>query len=436
MKFGTDGVRGLAHDELTLAFATRLARAVARAFGTTTVVIGRDTRESGSAFASALAVGFGAENVTVLDLGVAPTPAVAYVCASLDIAGVVISASHNPWHDNGLKVFAPGGEKLTDKQQATVEALLDEHATEQTDDASLTTIGYESGLDGYMNHIVGALEGRSLAVQHIVLDCANGAVSPLAPALFEALGATVSAIHADPDGRNINEACGSTDLTGLQAKVIAVGADLGLAFDGDADRVLAVSNTGEVVDGDTIIALLAIDLAAAGTLVENTVVVTVMTNLGFHRAMHAKGITVDITRVGDRYVLESLGANGWVLGGEQSGHIIYRRFATTGDGMLAGALLADLVQRDERGLDELRQILQPVPQYLVNVPVVGDAQMALDAMQDEIALCDAELADSGRVLVRASGTEPLLRVMVEADDAARAATITDRLVRAAQIAVS
>ncbi len=436
MKFGTDGVRGRAHDELTLAFATRLARAVARAFGTATVVIGRDTRESGPAFASALASGFSAENVVVLDLGVAPTPAVAHVCASLDIAGVVISASHNPWHDNGLKVFAPGGEKLTDIQQAAVEALLEEHAAEQTDDAASTTTAYEPGLDGYMNHIVGALEGRSLAGLHIVLDCANGAVSPFAPAMFEALGATVTAIHADPDGRNINEACGSTDLTDIQAKVIAEGADLGLAFDGDADRVLAVSNTGEVVDGDTIIALLAIDLAAAGTLVENTVVVTVMTNLGFHRAMHAKGITVDITKVGDRYVLESLGANGWVLGGEQSGHVIYRRFATTGDGMLAGALLADLVQRDERSLDEMRQILQPVPQYLVNVPVAGDAQTALDAMQGEIASCDAELADSGRVLVRASGTEPLLRVMVEADDAARAATITDRLVRAAQIAVS
>jgi phosphoglucosamine mutase len=436
MKFGTDGVRGRAHEELTPAFATRLARAVARGFGTTTVVIGRDTRESGPAFAAALAAGFAAEKVTVLDLGVAPTPAVAYICASLDIAGVVISASHNAWHDNGLKVFAPGGEKLTDKQQATVEALLEQHVAERTDHAPSTTVAYEPGLDGYMNHLFGAMEGRSLAGQHIVLDCANGAVSPFAPALFESLGATVSAIHADPDGRNINEACGSTDLTDLQAKVIAEGADLGLAFDGDADRVLAVSNTGEVVDGDTIIALLAIDLAAAGTLVENTVVVTVMTNLGFHRAMQAKGIKVDITRVGDRYVLESLGANGWVLGGEQSGHVIYRRFATTGDGMLAGALLADLVQRDDRSLDEMRQILRPVPQYLVNVPVTGDAQMALDAMQGEIASCGAQLADSGRVLVRASGTEPLLRVMVEADDAARAATITDRLVRAAQIAVS
>lgn len=436
MKFGTDGVRGRAYDELTLSFATQLARAVARAFGTTTVVIGRDTRESGPDFGVALTTGFAAEGATVLDLGVAPTPAVAFVCASLDVAGVVISASHNPWQDNGLKVFAPGGEKLTDEQQTTVEHLLDELNDGPLAEVDAEAIGYEPGLDGYMHHVIGALDGRTLAGQHIVLDCANGAASPFAPATFEALGAKVTVIHAAPDGRNINEACGSTDLTDLQAMVAEQGADLGLGFDGDADRVLAVANTGEVVDGDTIIALLAIDLAAHDRLADNTVVVTVMTNLGFHRAMRAENIRVEVTKVGDRHVLEALGANGWVLGGEQSGHVIYRRMATTGDGMLTGVLLADLVNRSDQPLGALRQVLQSVPQHLVNVPVAGDAKTALLVMQSEVDACDAELGDSGRVLVRASGTEPLLRVMVEADDADVAKRITDRLVIAAQAAVS
>ena len=428
MKFGTDGVRGRAYTDLTLADATRLARAVARAFGTESVVVGRDTRASGLDFVTALGAGFAAEGVAMIDLGVAPTPEVAFLAAELDAAGIVVSASHNPWHDNGLKVFAPGGRKLTDDQQDAIEQLLG-----GIDSAAPVAAPFSppaaDGTDRYLRHVMAAIEGRDLQGMSIVLDCANGAASSVGPALFGALGAQLVTLHAAPDGRNINDACGSTDLTDLRAAVARHGADLGLALDGDADRMLAVADNGTLVDGDAIIALAAIDLQRRGRLVRDTVVVTVMSNLGFHRAMAANDIEVHTTPVGDRYVLDALDRHDLSLGGEQSGHVIFTEFATTGDGLLTGVMLADLIARSGRPLSELAAVVQPVPQFLENLRVAGSRAAIVDELAASVTAAEIELAGNGRVLLRASGTEPLVRVMVEADDEAQARRLVDRLSR-------
>jgi phosphoglucosamine mutase len=430
MKFGTDGVRGRAHRELTLADATRLARAVSRAFDAESVLVGRDTRESGPEFVSALGAGFTAEGVAMIDLGVAPTPEVAFLAADLGVAGIVVSASHNPWYDNGLKVFAPGGRKLTDDQQHAIEALLEGiGAAGESVTVAAPAETLSDGTDRYLHHVMAAIDGRDLGGLSIVLDCANGAASAVGPELFEALGAQVVTLSADPDGRNINDACGSTDLTGLRAAVAHHHADLGLALDGDADRVLAVSEDGAPVDGDSIIALTAIDLRRHGRLAHDTVVVTVMSNLGFHRAMAANDIEVLTTPVGDRHVLDALERGGLTLGGEQSGHVIFADFATTGDGLLTGVMLADLVVRSGRSLSELASVVKPVPQFLENLRVSGSSEAIVEALAPSVSQAEIELAGTGRVLLRASGTEPLVRVMVEADDEGQARRVVDRLSR-------
>jgi phosphoglucosamine mutase len=432
LRFGTDGVRGRALTELTPEYVASLGRAAAAVLGGGRWVVGRDTRESGPRLVSALVAGLGAE---VVDLGVVPTPALAYWSQRLGVPGAMVTASHNPWHDNGVKIFAAGGTKLPDEVERAIEAALDEVVdvpapfdTASSDTASSDTASSDTAssdttstvADDYVAHVVESLS--PLSELHVVLDCANGAMSGVASAAFERLGARVTVIHASPDGRNINDHCGATSPASLAETVVAEGAHLGLAFDGDGDRVIAVDHLGNVVDGDRLIALAALQLREEGHLVDDTVVVTVMTNLGFRRAMERQGIHVVETAVGDRYVLEALDAGGYAVGGEQSGHIIYRRLATTGDGLLAGLRLAEhVVQRGRPLADLAGEVMTSYPQVLVNVRVAERHPHVADELAAEIAAAETGLAGEGRILVRASGTEPLVRVMVEAatDELAR-----------------
>jgi phosphoglucosamine mutase len=450
LKFGTDGVRGPA-DELTDELVVALGTAAGRVLGAERFVVGRDPRESGPRLDRALRRGIEAAGVAVDSIGVVPTPAVACLAARDGVAGAVISASHNPFGDNGIKFFAPGGLKLTDAVEEELEAEL-ERILAATDVADAADTGDrddgrgspaaadESGDDrvaadaaiaAYRDLVVGSLEGRDLAGLRVVIDCANGASSVVAPAILRDLGVDVEVINDGPDGRNINEGCGSTHPEALQAAVVAADAQIGLAFDGDADRVLAVDEQGRLVDGDELIALCAIDLRERGALAHDTVVVTVMTNLGFHLGMARHGVTVAQTQVGDRYVLEALEAGGFVLGGEQSGHVIFRALATTGDGLLTGVQLLDLLRRSGRPLSELvAGAMERLPQVLVNVRVAHRDPDVAQAIVDEIADVEATLGETGRVLVRPSGTEPLVRVMVEAPELAVAEAAADRLVGA------
>lgn len=437
--FGTDGIRAPA-EAFADAVVTQLGRAAAQVLGGTEVVIGRDTRASGAAIADALAKGFARYGHTVHLLGVAPTPTVAHVAAAKRCPGAVISASHNPWTDNGIKFFASGGTKLDDATEGriaeAVATLLDAadgdraapHGT--SDGMSLPPVVRVEGLVAdYRDHVVSTLGGRSLDGFSVVLDCANGAASSIGPEVFESLGAQVGVIHAAPDGRNINAGCGSTDPGDLCRAVTATGASMGLAFDGDADRVIAVDETGVVVDGDHLLALFALDRHRQGLLADDTVVVTVMTNLGFHQAMARHGIAVHQTAVGDRYVLEALAAEGWSLGGEQSGHIIFSDLATTGDGILSGVLLADLVRRSGERLSTLAaDAMTRLPQVLRNVAVAERPDDVAALLAEPIAAAEAELGGRGRVLLRASGTEPLVRVMVEAAAIEQADDLAERLV--------
>ncbi|MFV0309524.1 MAG: phosphoglucosamine mutase [Desertimonas sp.] len=425
MKFGTDGVRGVANSDLTAAFALRLGRAAARVLGGREAVIGGDTRRSTPMLAAAFAAGMAAEGVDVHQLGVVPTPAVAFVAAERGIAGAVVSASHNPFHDNGIKLFARGGTKLPDELEARIESELDVLPPPGGEPGEL-----RHGLDaaGYVAHLVGALEGRHLDGLRVVVDAANGAAVPVAAEVFANAGADITVIHDRPDGRNINAGCGATAPASLAAAVVARRADLGLALDGDADRLIAVDHTGAVVDGDHIIALCALDLCERGELVDDTVVVTVMTNLGFRLAMERAGISVVETAVGDRYVLEALDRDGLVLGGEQSGHVIFRRLATTGDGLLTGLALCDLVRRAGRPLAELAEgAMTRLPQVLINVPVRERMPDAAQRFAAEVAELEPRLGATGRVLLRASGTEPLVRVMVEAESDAVAHDVAEDL---------
>lgn len=453
LKFGTDGVRGPA-SELTDALATALGTAAARVLGSDRFVVGRDTRWSGPGIEDALCRGIRAAGIGVDVLGVVPTPAVALLSAQEGAAGAMISASHNPFADNGVKFFAPGGLKLTDAVEGELEAELEQILAESTRSGGSAGAGpgepdgvappphpgpavfrpQSEGLGRigtYLDLVQGSTGGRDLAGITVVIDCANGSASLVAPTVLTRMGATVTVLNADPDGTNINHGCGSTHPDSLRAAVVAAGADLGLAFDGDADRVLAVDERGELVDGDELIALCAIDLRDRGELTHDTVVVTVMTNLGFHLGMARQGITVAQTQVGDRYVLEALEAGGFVLGGEQSGHVIFRRLATTGDGLLTGVQLLDQLNRSGRPLSELvADAMRRLPQVLVNVRVAHrDPDIAV-AIAADIAAVEAELGDTGRVLVRPSGTEPLVRVMVEAPDTALATSAAERLVQA------
>jgi phosphoglucosamine mutase len=445
LRFGTDGIRGAANAELSPELLVALGRAAARVLGTDAFVVGRDTRRSGPLLQAALSAGLAAEGTDVIDLGVIPTPGVAWVSSRRQVPAAVVSASHNPYADNGIKIFAAGGLKLPDRVEQSIEDELGEilagtprFGRPPTGDGVGRLTAEPEMADAYVDHVAGALGGRDLGGLRVVLDCAHGAAWRVGPLVFERLGAVVTALACEPDGTNINDGCGSTHPEGLAAAVVETGADLGLALDGDADRLLAVDHRGTLATGDELLALFARDLAARGELVADTLVVTVMSNLGLRLAMADQGITLIETPVGDRYVLEALDRDGLTLGGEQSGHLVFRHLATTGDGLLTGVLLADLVRRAARPLSELAgAAMRRLPQVLVNVAasdpaaVVGSEEVAA-----AVAKVRAELADRGRVLLRASGTEPLVRVMVEADDHDAARRAVDDLCAAVARAVN
>jgi len=465
--FGTDGVRGVAGDDLTGRLAMDLAIASAEVLHETGVfgraraegrrpvaVVGRDPRASGEFLESAVVAGLAGVGVDVLRLGVIPTPAVAFLTAekSADL-GVMLSASHNPAKDNGIKLFARGGFKLPDAVEDEIEAKLGQPGG--------TVTGPPAGGFGrvrddgesrerYLSHLLaslpagrpdgapqssdgtqpsdGAQPARPLAGLRVVVDCAHGAASGVAPALLRRAGAEVIAIGAEPDGENINDGCGSTHLDVLRAAVVEQRADAGIAHDGDADRCLAVDAGGQVIDGDQIMAVLALGLKATGALAGDTVVATVMSNLGFRLAMKGAGITLVETAVGDRYVLEAMRAGNYVFGGEQSGHIIMLEHSTTGDGLLTALHLLAAVARERTTLADLAKVMTRYPQVLVNVAGVDKTRVAASPeVAAQVAAATAELGRSGRVLVRPSGTEPAVRVMVEAIDPDHARHLADRL---------
>jgi phosphoglucosamine mutase len=444
LRFGTDGVRGVANLDLTPELVVALGRAAARVLGADRFVLGRDTRMSGSSLEAALIAGLTAEGVTVGTLGVVPTPTVAWAAANTRAAGAMISASHNRYPDNGIKLFTAAGRKLDDDVEAALEATLDalvqghhEHDQSPTGDAIGTVEARPEHLLAYGQSVEDSLDGRDLSGLRVVVDCANGSATTIAPHVLRRLGAEVAVIHADPNGTNINEGCGSTHPDDLRSGVVDGGAGAGLAFDGDADRVLAIDHDGNLVDGDQIIAMCAIDLHERGLLKNDTVVVTVMTNLGFRLAMREHGITVVETPVGDRFVLDALGHGRYSLGGEQSGHVIFPNLATTGDGLLTAVQLLDVVKRSGRTLQELSQVMTRLPQVLRNVRVMASQ---LDDLDDKIAADVAkardDLGDHGRVLVRRSGTEPLVRVMVEAPTEEEADAVAARLAEAVTAAAT
>jgi phosphoglucosamine mutase len=429
LRFGTDGVRGVAGTELTPELVLALGRAAARVLcpeggdgGRRRMVVARDTRRSGPLLEAALAAGLAAEGVDVELLGVLPTPGLARVAAAEHVAAAMVSASHNPFADNGIKLFAAGGVKLGDATERELEAALDAiragtAAGAGRSGAALGTVGARPAADAaYVDALVASFPPRCLDGIVVVVDCANGAASSAAPAALERLGAWVEVLAAEPDGVNINAACGSTHPAALQAAVVAAGADVGLALDGDADRVLAVDGTGALVDGDQLLALFADDLRAAGRLRHDAVAVTVMSNLGLRLALAERGIEVVETPVGDRHVLEAMQAGDLALGGEQSGHIIFLDHAATGDGTFTGIALLHLLARAGRPLAELAaDAMVRLPQVLHNV-TVGDREGLASAtpVWDAVAAVEEALGDHGRVLLRPSGTEPLIRVMVEA----------------------
>ncbi|MGZ4521249.1 MAG: phosphoglucosamine mutase [Mycobacteriaceae bacterium] len=432
--FGTDGIRGLANAELTAELAMGVAEAAARVLCESglghrpVAVLGRDPRASGEMLEAAVAAGLTAAGADVLRVGVLPTPAVAHLVANTGAdLGVMISASHNAMPDNGIKLFAAGGLKLDD----LIEDRVEQHVGLVDDRPVGARIGrvrdLDSALDSYLAHLMEASPERLDGIR-VVVDCANGAASVAAPAAYRRAGAEVITIHAEPDGLNINERCGSTHLEDLQAAVVEHGAHLGIAHDGDADRCLAVDAVGKVVDGDAILAILALAMRDAGTLTEDTVVATVMSNLGLHIAMRSAGITLRTTAVGDRYVLEELRSGGFSLGGEQSGHVVLPEHATTGDGTLTALRVMARMAATGAGLAELAGVVHALPQVLVNVRVVDKAFVSrAPSVQEAVAAAEAELGDTGRVLLRASGTEQLVRVMVEAPTSEHAHRVAHEL---------
>jgi phosphoglucosamine mutase len=412
LTFGTDGVRGVAFDELSEEYVFNLGRVAAQVLGINTVVIGRDTRESGQRLLNALSSGFVAGGASVQSLGVVPTPLVAFIAAQKQCAGAVVTASHNPYSDNGVKIFAVGGVKLSDEQQDSISNSM---ALEPMGALLAEVPQLEQPTDSYLEHLSSLFTAKALSGVRVVLDCANGAMSDVAPYAFARLGAEVIAIHCEPDGKNINAECGAAHTDALSEAVRLHQADMGLAFDGDGDRVIACDHAGNVVDGDHLLALAATELRDRKKLRNNTVAVTVMTNAGFHRAMKEQKISVVTTAVGDRNILVALDKHDLVLGGEQSGHIIYRNHATTGDGALAGLMLLDLVRRRGVPLQQLaREAMTSLPQVLINVKVERMEKDLTKLFAKEIADAEKQLQGVGRVLLRASGTEPLVRVMVEA----------------------
>jgi phosphoglucosamine mutase len=434
-RFGTDGVRGVANAELTPEVVLALGRATARVLPAPAFIVGRDTRRSGPLLQAALAAGLAGEGADVIDVGVLPTPAVAWLSAQRDLPAAVVSASHNPFTDNGIKLFARGGVKLTTETEGAIEdalvGILDPavRGPRNPEGHGVGRLLSEEVGAEYVEYLVGALDGRRLDGMRLVVDCANGAAAAMGGEVFRRLGADVVVIGADPDGSNINAGCGSTYTETLAAAVLEHRADLGLALDGDADRLLAVDDAGTLIGGDELLALFAVDLADRGQLAGNTVVVTVMTNLGFRMAMSERGILVKETPVGDRHVLAALDVDGLALGGEQSGHIVFRQLATTGDGLLTGLVLADLITRMGKPLSELVPgMIVRVPQVLVNVPVPNTELLAdAEAVWSAVAEEQDKLSDTGRVVLRPSGTEPVVRVMVEAAGDGVAEEIAERL---------
>jgi phosphoglucosamine mutase len=427
-------VRGVANVDLTPELVVALGRAAARVLGPGPFLVGRDTRVSGPLLRAALTAGITAEGDDVVDLGILPTPGVAYLSAADGLPAAMLSASHNPFPDNGIKFFAAGGRKLTDDAEQALEAELDRVLDEGPRgdipigrDVGAITPGIGSR-ERYEADLIASLEGRRLDGLRVVIDCAHGAAFAVAPSVLERVGVHVTVLNARPDGTNINADCGSTHPQALQRRVVAEGAHVGLAFDGDADRVLAVDHEGRLVDGDQLIALCAVDRRDRKLLVGDTVVVTVMTNLGFRLAMAEHGIKCVETQVGDRYVLAAMEEGGWSLGGEQSGHVVFRDLATTGDGLLTGLQVLDVVARSGRPLAELAAVMSRLPQVLRSVRVADrDGLEGADALWAEVRAAEASLGDRGRVLIRPSGTEPVVRVMVEAPTATDAEAVAARL---------
>lgn len=440
--FGTDGVRGLANGEIITAdLALGLAQAAAfvltrgrhadelREQGKRPrAVLARDPRVSGEFIAAAVAAGLASSGIDVLDAGVIPTPAAAFLVADIEADfGVMVSASHNPASDNGIKFFAIGGTKLPDEVEDRIEVALAQPKMTPTGEGVGRIRRFADAEDRYVVHLMSTLDVR-LDGLHVVIDAANGAAAGVSPEVFALAGAKVTVIGADPDGMNINDGVGSTHLEGLRAEVLAQGAHLGIAHDGDADRCLAVDADGNVVDGDQMMAILAVSMKQRGLLAHDTLVATVMSNLGLKIAMAEHGIRLIQTNVGDRYVLEELDAQHLSLGGEQSGHIIFRENATTGDGILTGLQLAAEMARTGKTLAELAAVMTVYPQVLVNVPGVNQHALDSDAGVAAAVRAAAErLGETGRVLLRPSGTEPLVRVMVEAADQAAAESIAAEL---------
>ncbi|MFE0730356.1 phosphoglucosamine mutase [Streptomyces antibioticus] len=439
--FGTDGVRGVANADLTAEMALGLSVAAAHVLAEAgtfaghrpVAVVGRDPRASGEFLEAAVVAGLASAGVDVLTVGVLPTPAVAHLTGVLGAdLGVMLSASHNAMPDNGIKFFARGGHKLADELEDRIESVYEEHRRgEPWERPTGSGVGrvraYDEGFDRYVAHLIAVLPNRLDGLK-IVLDEAHGAAARVSPEAFARAGAQVVTIGAEPDGLNINDGCGSTHLEKLTAAVVEHGADLGIAHDGDADRCLAVDHLGEEIDGDQILSVLALAMRERGVLRSDTVVATVMSNLGFKLAMEREGIQLVQAAVGDRYVLEEMKEHGYALGGEQSGHVIILDHATTGDGTLTGLLLAARVAQTKRPLRELAGIMKRLPQVLVNVPDVDRTRVGDSAeLADAVADAERELGETGRVLLRPSGTEPLVRVMVEAADIDQARAVAGRL---------
>jgi phosphoglucosamine mutase len=422
--FGTDGVRGVANSNLTAELALALGSAAARRLANSSqarrrvAVVGRDPRASGEMLEAAVIAGLTSEGVDALRVGVLPTPAVAYLTHAYDAEfGVMISASHNPMPDNGIKIFGAGGHKLDDATEDRIEELLAAGPGERPVGAAIgRVVDADDALDRYLRHAGKALTTR-LDQLTVVVDCANGAASTAAPRAYRAAGANVIAINAEPNGLNINEGCGSTHMETLQQTVVSRGAHLGLAHDGDADRCLAVDTDGNIIDGDAIMVILALAMRESGELASNTLVTTVMSNLGLHLAMRSAGIEVRTTGVGDRYVLEEMRAGNYSLGGEQSGHIVMPALGTTGDGIVTGLKLMSRMAQTRTSLAQLAATMQQLPQVLINVEVNDKATVAdAPSVRTAVAKAEAELGDTGRILLRPSGTEQMVRVMVEAAD--------------------
>jgi len=440
--FGTDGVRGLANESLTAELALDLAVSAAHVLADRGdlgppigqgghrpfAVVGRDPRISGQFLEAAVVAGLASAGVDVVLLGVLPTPGVAYLTDKLGAdLGVMISASHNAMPDNGIKFLARGGLKLDDAVEVAIERQLHETWARPTGGSVGTVRPHPTAVEEYAAHLVRSID-HPLAGLKVVVDCAEGAASAVGPRALTDAGAEVVAIHASPDGININEGCGSTHLEPLRRAVVAHGAHVGFALDGDADRCLAVDADGEVVDGDQILAILALAMKERGRLAKDTVVATVMSNLGFVQAMRVHDVEVRQTKVGDRYVLEAMVVSGYTLGGEQSGHVIMSDHATTGDGILTALHVLERMVTTGRSLADLAAVMTRLPQVLVNVPGVDKARTDEDAvLAAAVAEEEADLGGRGRILLRPSGTEPLVRVMVEAPTAAEARSVADRL---------